>query len=344
MRYNCAVIGLGNIGSKFSLDPKRKGTWTHVEAYKKCIYTKLVGTVEIASENIQIFESNNPDIPVYNTIRDLFSNHRIDLVSICVPTKEHFSVFSEVVNCGPRAIFCEKPLSGSLADSKKMVNLAQKKNLTLTVNYLRRWQSSYNLVSRIIDSGKIGEIKSVNSYYPGHIYTMGSHLFDTLLMLVKFIPTMVSAANIQDSPDPSISGWFILKHNSNGIFASFSATGRREDLIFEIDIIGDEGRLRISDNGYNIELFLFEESKRYSGYRELALKEIKQPHENDRFVDAVLDIVQVLDGKRERVKCSGEDALFVDEMIEMAVTSARENRVLTRGREDKNRDNISGTR
>ena len=328
MRYNCAVIGLGNIGFKFGLDPKRKGTWSHVDAYKKCTSTDLVGAVEIDSQNIQIFKKISPGIPVYNTIQDLFSKHKIDIVSICVPTKEHFPVFSKVANCNVRAIFCEKPLSGSVDESKAMVNLAQRKKLLLAVNYSRRWQASYNLVRKTINDGKIGKIKIINSYYPSQIFNVGSHLFDTLMMLAKSVPSRVNAVNIQDNPDPSISGWFILKHNGDDIFVSFSSTSKREDLIFEIDIIGDEGRVRITDNGYNIELFLFEESKRYSGYRELVPKKIRQAPENDRFVDAVLDIVQVLDGKGEKVKCSGEDGLFVDRIVEKAISSANKDGVL----------------
>lgn len=322
MRYNCAVIGLGNIGFKFSLDPNRKETWAHVEAYKKCTYTKLVGAVEIAPENIQIFESNNPDTPVYSTIQDLFSNQKVDLVSICVPTKEHFSVFSELIKYDLKAIFCEKPLSYSLEESKKMVKFAKDKKIVLAVNYSRRWQNSYNLVRNMIKEGKVGRISAVNAFYPGQIYNIGSHLFDTVIMLTEFEPIMLSAAKINDNCDPSISGWLKCK---NDIFVTFSATGKREDLIFEIDIIGDGGRLRIVDNGTKIEQSIFKESKRYSGYRELVAQEVEMPGENDRFIDAIIDIIQTLEGGQEDTRCSGMNGLRVDRIIEKTISSANRN-------------------
>ena len=73
MQYSAAVIGLGNIGFKFSCDQKRKGTWTHVDAYAGCPSTALVGAVEIDKETIDLFHLKYPDIPVYSTVKDLFS-------------------------------------------------------------------------------------------------------------------------------------------------------------------------------------------------------------------------------------------------------------------------------
>ena len=43
MVYQAAIVGLGNIGFRFSYDAKRKGTWSHVDAYNKCLSTELTG-------------------------------------------------------------------------------------------------------------------------------------------------------------------------------------------------------------------------------------------------------------------------------------------------------------
>lgn len=317
--YNCAVIGLGNIGYKFNLDPKRKETWTHVEAYSKCSVTKLIATVEVDLQAAQVFKDGNPDIPVYSTIRDLFSNHKVDIVSICVPTKYHFPVFSEVIKHDIKAIFCEKPLSYCVQESEKMVELAKEKGIYLAVNYTRQWQNTYYLARQIIEKNNIGQVKVVNSFYPGQIYNIGSHLFNAVMLVSGIRPFAVSAVKVNEEQDPSLSGWLKCREN---IFFTFSSTGKREDLIFEIDVIGQQGRIRIADNGSNVERFMFKESKRYSGYRELVAEEFDLLPENDRFLEAVLDIVDVIEGKRKSVRCSGEDALFVDRIIEKAVISA----------------------
>ena len=319
MKYNCAVIGLGNIGFRFILDSKRKGTWTHVDAYKKHACTELVGAVENDPKNAEVFKNYNPDIPVYSTIQDLFNDQKVDMVSICVPTKYHFSVFSEIIKYNVKAVFCEKPLSYNVKESEKMVNLAEEKGIVLAVNYTRRWQNSYNLVKEMIKKGDVGSLKTVNCFYSAQIYNIGSHLFDTLMFLTGIRPVMVSALKIKDDGDPSLSGWMKSKDN---VMITFSSTGRREDLIFEIDIVGDRGRLRITDNGSKVEWFVFEESSRHSGYRDLIPQMVRPPVENDRFVDSVSDITQALENKGRKLRCSGEDALVVDKIIEKAFISA----------------------
>lgn len=322
MRYNCAVIGLGNIGFRLSLDPKRKETWSHVDAYKRCARTRLIGAVEVKDENARAFKNLNQDIPVYSSIKDLFDDHRVDIVSICVPTEDHFSVFTDVVGRGVRAVFCEKPLSCSVKESKKMVEAAIDKKVILAVNYTRRWQASYNLAKEMIGRGKIGKVTAAHAFYPDQIYNMGSHLFDTLLFLAAFDPVSVSAAMVKHGADPALSGWIKC---AEGIVVTFSATGKREDLVFEIDIVGREGRLRVLDNGSGIEWFLFKKSDRYSGYRELVPETLKMPDGNDRFVAAVSDIAGALGRNSLNVKRTGRDSLIVDAIIEKAVMSAKKN-------------------
>ena len=319
MTYNAAVIGLGNIGYVFKLDPKRKGIWTHTDAYKKCGFTNLVGAVETNAGRAEIFRKGNPNIPVYGCVQELFDNHKVDAVSICVPTEKHFPVFREVIKHNIKAVFCEKPLAYAPEESKKMVNEGKRKGIVFAVNYARRWESSYCMVMAMVKKGAIGRINAVHSFYPGQIYNIGSHLFDTVLFLTGLCPVAISGIKVNMSGDPSVSGWIKCK---SGAFITFSSTGRREDLIFEIDIVGDAGRLRIIDNGNGIEFFVFKESMKYSGYRELYPEKINLPPKNERFEEAISDIIGVLEGRRKNVKCPAEEALLVDRIIEKALVSA----------------------
>lgn len=322
MIFQTAVIGLGNIGFKFSHDNKRKGTWSHIDAYSKCPATNLVGAVEIDQNTIDLFHSQFPHIPVYPTVKALFAEHHIDIVSICVPTHLHYTLFKEIIEYEIRAIFCEKPLSFSVNESEQMVSLAKERNIVLAVNYTRRWQKSFISAKKMVDDGKIGNLRAITAYYPGQIFNIGSHLFDTVCMISKIQPISYSAVTIQPGPDPSISGWMCCNQN---ILFSFIATGKREDLLFEIDIIGDEGRLKILENGEKVEYYQFKESNRYSAYRELIKEDIPALDENDRFADAIVNIVHVLEGSAREVLSSGHDGLAVDMIIDAIVRSAQLN-------------------
>ena len=151
--------------------------------------------------------------------------------------------------------------------------------------------------------------------YPGQVFNIGTHIFDVVRMLTRQDVTMVCAMPCgSGDPDPNLSGWLLL---SEKVPCGVLATGKSEDLIFEIDIVGSEGRLRIVENGDVVELYRFEESTRYSGYRELARLDVGEIEKTDRFVAAIDDIAAVLDGVKEEVNCTGRDGLAA---IQIATT------------------------
>ena len=51
-KIKAAIIGLGNIGYKYTLDSKRKWTSSHLEAYKKHTQFEPVAICDINEENL----------------------------------------------------------------------------------------------------------------------------------------------------------------------------------------------------------------------------------------------------------------------------------------------------
>ncbi len=79
------------------------------------------------------------------------------------------------------------------------------------------------------------------------------------------------------------------------------------------------------DNGDRIEWYVFEESRRYSGYRELKMNTICPVQKKDRLVEAISDIVSVVNGNKEQVNCSGKDGFAAIELCILMLESARAN-------------------
>lgn len=305
--YRAAVIGLGNIGFRFNLDPKRKETWSHVSAYERCKDTQLAAAVEINPDNIEAFKKQYPQVPVFSTLREMMQSVSVDIVSICTPTGSHCLVLEELACYPIRAIFCEKPIAASVAEGRRMVELCVSKGIVLCVNYTRRWDENYKCIDEIIKQGIIGCITAVNALYSAQIFNIGTHLIDTVRMFVRKNISCVSGISYNlDKPDPDISGWFRF---DGGVPFTMLATGKREDLIFEIDVVGEQGRIKSLENGNKVELYSFEESARYSGYRELRQMPAPAISQQDRLVQAVYDITAALKGERKDVACSGQDAL-----------------------------------
>lgn len=320
--FKAAVIGLGNIGFFFDLDPLRKETWSHVSAYIKCLKTELVGVVDVDKEKINIFKQHH-NVLTFESIKELMENITVDIVSICTPTEDHYAILEKLVEYPVKAIFCEKPLAADLYQAKEMVRLCRENNIVLAVNHTRRWDSNYQYAKGVIEKGKIGKIKAVNAFYPGQLFNIGTHLLDAVRMLIQKDPRVLSGVSFDiEAQDPSVSGWIEFDES---ILCTVISTGKREDLIFEIDVVGDEGRIRVIENGEKVEWFVFVDSTRYSGYRELSLMQIDPIQKKDRFVEAINDIVSTIDGEESAVSCSGNDGFYSLAMGITMLESAKKN-------------------
>jgi len=318
--YKTAIIGLGNIGFLFDLDSKRKDTWTHLTAYRKCSRTDIAGVVEVNPKNIEQFKSLYPDIPVYESVPALLNDQPVDLISICTPTATHFDIFQDIWNFPIKAVFCEKPISTDLNKARAILSESRARGIDLAVNYTRRWDPVYLRAAQMVASGEIGKIHAVNCFYTGQALNVGSHLFDLVRMLTKKDPISVSGISQNTAiPDPDISGWIELEDH---IIATFNCSGNLRDLVFEIDVIGGQGRVRVIENGNKIDRFVFKGSERYSGYRELVPEPVGEINRTDRFVDAVNAIVDVLEGKKHEINCSGRDGFLALSICESLIRSA----------------------
>ncbi|MBI2470415.1 MAG: Gfo/Idh/MocA family oxidoreductase [Planctomycetes bacterium] len=322
--FKAAVIGLGNIGFKLGLDPLRKETWSHVHAYERCNKTELVGAVEIDRTKANFFKEYYKDIPVFGAIRELMKNTDVDLVSICTPVENHYSIMAELAKYSViKGIFCEKPMAASVEEASKMVEICKERGIVLAVNHPRSWDDRYLYANKLIREGYIGRITAVNIYYTARIFNMGSHILASVFRVTSLVPERVSGVSHDiDSSDPTISGWISCK---GGVLCTICARGKREDFIFEVDVLGEDGRIRISEmEGREcIEVFAFAESPRYTGYRELFSKETKVIKKRDMFVEAMNDIVSVMEGKKASANCSGNDGLRTMVLCFAMLESAR---------------------
>lgn len=319
--YRAAVIGLGNIGFQFSLDRKRKGISSHVSAYDKSPRTTLVGVADSDPEKIAIFKKYYKQVPAFETARDLMESGKIDVVSICTPPSSHYAILKSLVPYPLKAIFCEKPLSETLEEGKEMIQICDARNIILAVNYIRRWNDTCLLAGKMLSEGKIGNIKILNAIYGGEIFNIGTHLLDLIFMLIKRKPIYVSgfSPNIA-AADPDISGSILFEDD---IFCSVLATGKKKNMIFEVDIIGDEGRIRILESGDRIEWFVPKESPGYSGYSEFFSAPPPEIQREDRFLKTIRNMVSAMD-KKEPVRCSGADALKALSLSLALLNSAKE--------------------
>jgi len=280
---------------------------SHAAAYRNAPEIELVAGCDVSARQCSRFRERWGVTALYSSVDKMVREQGLDIVSICSPADQHFQNAMQGITA--RAIFCEKPICDRLSDADQLVDSCAQAGVVLAVNHLRRWMPIYRSVREHITNGQVGAIKSVVVYYGGGIINIGTHLVDILRFLcgdVRSVRALPPFAD--DEADADLSGFLEF---AGGYGCYLVASDVRDHLLFEIDIVGTEGRLRISRNGELVERWRTEASTRYSGYDELQQDPICESLETGQpMLAAVNQIAAILlQDADERPMCSGADGL-----------------------------------
>ena len=142
-----AVVGCGLVGRR------------HVAAIEQ---TEGVCICAIVDPDITIKHfASDKDCSYFSDIDEMLSAMRPDGIIIATPTNLHVVQGIKCVEAGVPTLI-EKPLSHSLEEGKKLVEAAEKHNVTLLVGHHRRHNPIISKVKELIGLGEIGEVRALN--------------------------------------------------------------------------------------------------------------------------------------------------------------------------------------
>lgn len=204
-KLNVGVIGLGRLGQVYASD------LAHL--------VPNANLIAVADEQGQIAESFAKENGVpkwYSNHHDLISDNEIDAVAIITPTSTHRDVIIEAAERG-KAIFCEKPISTSLEESREIIKVIGKTGAFLQMGFQRRFDTGYIVAKRKIEEGVIGQpvvLKSTSRdpFAPpmefcdpaksgGLITDLGIHDFDVARMLMGEVDSVYSIGGALAYPE-----------------------------------------------------------------------------------------------------------------------------------------------
>jgi predicted dehydrogenase len=307
-RLRSGIVGLGQVGLLFDEDPKRRGVWTHFSAYERLArHFDLVAVCDIDPvRRKKALDRRN--VRAYESLETMLAEETLDVVSLCTPLDLHAQ---QILQCAGRvrAIVCEKPLSAVGKQGREAVERCEETGTVLVVNYYKRFEPGVALLRKRL-LAKLGDLRQVIGLYSGPFESVGSHMID-LLRFISGELTLRSAWRSESAAD----AWCAVLQGSQGQSAVLLHTGRREDLIFELDVIGTKGRATVSENGSRLLWQRFRASERYSGYRELHPAGVKLPL-GERFLPLFHEVRLALGGRRVAWTIDGRDALRTQDLLD----------------------------
>jgi len=326
MHYRAALIGCGRIGSQFADDPKMKGDiFTHAEAYTRCPATELVALCDTDAERLAACGKRWNVQALYASVEEMLQAERVDVVSVCTPDATHYEVIRRLLNgnWGLKGVLCEKPFVLAVPQAQELIRFASENGVVLAVMYLRRHAQNMRALSSLLASGALGEIQGVSGWYTKGVLHNGSHWFDLLRYLVCNVEWVVAWNRLaDDATDPTLD---VMLRLENGAFASLRACDSRQFSVFEMDLMGTQGRVQLTDSGYRIDYHLATDSPRYTGCRELVRVFHEFGDRCDVMLHAVSDLVAAIEDRRAP-SCDGADGLAALAIGRAALLSAENGR------------------
>jgi predicted dehydrogenase len=99
----------------------------------------------------------HPGIIVTAHASDVISSSEIDAVAVVTPVWTHYALAKAALENG-KHVFVEKPFTSNTAQGEELINLAQKRNLRIMVDYTFLFTGAVKKISQLIEEGSLGKL------------------------------------------------------------------------------------------------------------------------------------------------------------------------------------------
>src|SRR3989338_5776586 len=149
-----AIIGLWRIAhgyEQIAEVAKMTKYPSHLSAIKKDKRFELAAASDVNAKQRKIFKKKvSSKVAMHADYGAMLTQEDIDLLIISVPTDLHYRVCSDAINRGIQNILCEKPITRTMKDAKKLRALAKNNDVKILVNYFRSYDKKYAKLSALI--------------------------------------------------------------------------------------------------------------------------------------------------------------------------------------------------
>ena len=178
----------------------------------------------------------------YDSQEALFADPEVAFIYNATPDAAHHETTLAALEAG-KHVLVEKAMASNTAQCDEMIALAREKGLTLAVAYYRRAYPTILRAKALIESGAIGQPKSIylNDEFPL------SHRLDLLHFFAGDVVKIEARHEVFPPCSAETEGSMLYCHHANGV-VGYTPAGWAENLVPEtLDIRGSGGRILILD-------------------------------------------------------------------------------------------------
>ncbi|UPL47941.1 Gfo/Idh/MocA family protein [Hymenobacter sublimis] len=167
-----------------------------------------------------------PGVQSYGSVAELLADAALELVIINTPNNTHTELARQALLAG-KHVLLEKPVATTPAELDELLQLAQERGLHLLAYQNRRWDSDFQLVRQVVESGQLGQLTEVHFRFDrykaalnakvfkedpttpgsGLSYDLGPHVLDQALSLFGW-PERVHKTLASHRPGSQVDDYF----------------------------------------------------------------------------------------------------------------------------------------
>lgn len=215
----------------------------------------VVRVADLDTGRLKHMKTLYPSVDTTTDYWTIINDKDIDIVAVATPVKTHFKICSEALMAG-KHVFVEKPITSSVDQAQKLIDIAEKRNLKLMVGHTFLYTSAVKKMKEIIDSGELGEIYYINSQrmnlglFQQDInvsWDLAPHDISIILYLLGQEPEFVSAIG-ESHINPAVEdvAMISMKFTNNRI-AFVTSSWLDPDKIRKMTVVGSKKMLVYDD-------------------------------------------------------------------------------------------------
>ncbi|MCK4538559.1 MAG: Gfo/Idh/MocA family oxidoreductase [Candidatus Krumholzibacteria bacterium] len=226
---------------------------------------------DLSEDRLNHMKMLYPSLETTTDYKTIIADPEIEAVVIATPVSTHAGIASEALEAG-KHVFCEKPLTRTVEEGVKLVELAEKADRTLMVGHTFVYTAAVNKIRDLIKAGDLGDIYYMSTSRVNLglfqedinvVWDLAPHDVSIMNYILESRPVAVSAVghsyiqpDIQDVafltlryPGSILANLQVSWLNPNKIRAT-TVVGSKKMLVY--DDIASLEKIRIYDKGVDV--------------------------------------------------------------------------------------------
>jgi predicted dehydrogenase len=171
-----------------------------------------------------------PGSKLARSVEEMLKDVGIQLVVIATPSYSHYELAKQCLR-EQRHVVVDKPFTLKSDEAADLIRMARERKLLLSVYQNRRWDSGFQTIRQVLDSGELGRIVSYDSHFDrfrseprrdvwresggpggGILFDLGAHVIDEALMLFGTPESIFASVRIDRENAVVDDAWDIFLH------------------------------------------------------------------------------------------------------------------------------------